>query len=255
MTTGIRRTGEFCWVNMLTADLDAARDFYAALLGWTYRDMGGMGYGIKVGGLDVGAMFDLAHPNTPPGTRAHIGVMIKVDDADATCERITALGGKARAPFTVNKGLRMSVCGDSTGASFDVWESAMAKGMEVDSHAHGAPSWFEARTTDVPRAAAFYGEVFGWSAVESTAGEGPYTRFLLDDREVGGMMAITPDTGDTRPQWSTNFAVDDADEAARVATSMGATVAAVRPLPGIGRYVDIVSPQGVEFTIVEYLAR
>jgi predicted enzyme related to lactoylglutathione lyase len=252
MTTGIRDAGEFCWVNMLTADLDAACDLYAAVLGWTYRDMGGMGYGIKVGGRDVGAMFDLAHPNTPKGTRAHIGVMIKVDDADATCERIIAQDGRARAPFTVNKGLRMSVCQDSTGASFDVWESAMARGMEADSHAHGAPSWFDVLTPDASRAAAFYKDVFGWSAVESMIGQLAYTRFLLADREVGGMMAITPEMGETRPRWRTNFAVDDAEEAARVAKTLGAAVTEVQPLPGIGRCADVVSPQGVEFSIVEY---
>ena len=67
------------------------------------------------------------------------------------------------------------------------------------------------------------------------------------------MMALAPDAGDVRARWSTNFAVDDVDEAARVASSLGATVSAVQALPGIGRYADVVSPGGVEFAVVEYL--
>ena len=38
MTTGTRKTGDFCWINMLTPQPDAARDFYSQVLGWTYGE-------------------------------------------------------------------------------------------------------------------------------------------------------------------------------------------------------------------------
>ena len=36
MATGIRRTGDFCWINMLTPNPAKAREFFAKLLDWTY---------------------------------------------------------------------------------------------------------------------------------------------------------------------------------------------------------------------------
>ena len=36
MTARIRSTGEFCWINILTPDLQAAQGFFRQLLGWTY---------------------------------------------------------------------------------------------------------------------------------------------------------------------------------------------------------------------------
>ena len=44
------------------------------------------------------------------------GVMIKVDDLDAKCKQVDALGGRtAEGPMTINDGLRMAVCYDPTG--------------------------------------------------------------------------------------------------------------------------------------------
>ena len=97
MATGMRKTGEFCWINMLTPEPAEARAFFGKLLGWTYFEMPGMGHRVQVGGRDIGGLFDLDGPNTPQGTPPSIGVMVKVENADAVCEKVTALGGKAQA--------------------------------------------------------------------------------------------------------------------------------------------------------------
>ena len=70
MTTGTRKTGEFCWINMLTPQPAEAREFFGKLLGWTYVEMPGMGHAMQVGGRDIGGLFDLDGPNTPPGHAA-----------------------------------------------------------------------------------------------------------------------------------------------------------------------------------------
>ena len=49
------------------------------VLGWTYVEMPGIGYGMQVGGHNIGGLFDLDGPNTPPGTVPMIGVMVKVE--------------------------------------------------------------------------------------------------------------------------------------------------------------------------------
>ena len=134
MTMGLRKPGEFCWINMITpqpagGDARSSRE----LLGWTYFEMPGIGHGVRVGGHDIGGLFDLDGPNTPPGTPPHIGVMVKVESADAVVEKVAALGGKAKPPFDIMDQGRMAVCFDPNGAEFDLWEPKKSLGTDVDS--------------------------------------------------------------------------------------------------------------------------
>ena len=99
-----------------------AREFFGKLLGWTYVEIPGIGHRIQVDGRDVGGIFDLASPNTPPGTPPLIGVMVKVDSADATVAKVARAWRHAMPAFDIMDQGRMAVCHDPNGAAFDVWE-------------------------------------------------------------------------------------------------------------------------------------
>jgi len=249
-----RKPGEFCWINILTAEPAAAREFFGKLLGWTFVEMPGVGHGIKVQGRDIGGLFDLAGPSTPPGTPPHIGVMVKVDSADATAEKVKALGGKAMPPFDVMDAGRMAVCFDPNGAAFDVWQPKKLAGTEVDDTLHGAPSWYESLTSDVAKASPFYQKLFGWSAEDMAMPEFTYTVFKLGDVFAGGMMPILPHMGAIRSHWGTYFTVDDVDARTALAQKIGGAVE-VPPMdiPNVGRFAGIKSPQGVMFYVIKYV--
>lgn len=253
MTSGLRKNGEFCWINMLTPEPNQACRFFGELLGWTYGEIPGLGHLIKVAGHDIGGLFDLNGPNTPPGTRAHIGVMVKVESADAIVEKATSLGGKARPAFDIMENGRMSVCHDPNGAEFDVWEPKKMAGTDVDSALHGAPSWFETLTTDVDRAAKFYSSLFGWQREPSQIPGMQYTHFKQGGTSIAGMMPITPQMGAMRPHWGTYFTVNDIDGAAQKAMALGAKLCVpVTEVPTVGRFCGINSPQGVMFYAMQY---
>jgi predicted enzyme related to lactoylglutathione lyase len=253
MTTGTRKPGEFCWINMLTPQPAEAREFFGKLLGWSYFEMPGIGHGVQVGGNDIGGLFDLEGPNTPVGTPPLIGVMVKVESADATCAKVTALGGKAKPAFDIMDQGRMAVCFDPNGAEFDVWEPKKMLGTAVDSSRHGAPSWFETMTTDVDRASKFYSGLFGWTPEVKQSPGFTYTTFKNGATDVAGMLEIAPSMGEMRPHWVTYFTVTDAEEAAREAVELGATLCRrVQEVPGVGRFCGITSPQGVTFCVIEY---
>lgn len=253
MATRARRPGEFCWINMLTPDPPKAREFFAALLGWTYVEMPGIGYGVQVGGRDIGGLFDLAGPNTPKGTPPLIGVMVKVESADSAAAKAAALGGRSMPAFDIGPQGRMAVCFDPNGANIDVWEAKQMPGTVVDPAAHGAPSWFESTTTDVGRATAFYSALFGWTAKPSPKLGPGYTTFLQDSTYVAGIGAAAADAKPPAPGWVTYFTVTDADDAARKAVELGATLSApVKDVPGVGRACGITSPQGVPFCLISY---
>jgi predicted enzyme related to lactoylglutathione lyase len=238
---------------MLTPDVDAAKVFFGDVLGWSYAEIPGLGYRMQVDGGDVGAMFDLHGPNTPAGTPPLIGVMVKVASADDTCQRVTTSGGQAMPAFDIGDQGRMAVCHDPAGAQFDLWEAKRMGGFVIDGRAHGAPSWFEALTSDVGRTTPFYNQIFGWTSESQPAAGSTYTVFKHGADPVAGMMPIASDAGSATPQWVTYFTVTDADRAVNAATSRGARVSmALRDAPGVGRYCGLISPQGVPFRVIEY---
>ena len=256
MGIGFREPGEFCWINMLTPRPTEAMGFFAEVLGWTYFEMPGYGHGMRAGGRDIGGLFDLEGPDTPPGLPPFIGVMVKVENADAACEKVRSLGGAVKQSMDIGGQGRMAVCHDPNGAEFDVWEPGAMQGSDADPFVHGAPSWTESMTTDVARARAFYADLFGWTPEVRPMGEFDSTVFKIGGKDVAGMMPIPHGKEYIPPHWGTYFTVDDADAAARRAAELGGSLF-VPPMdiPGIGRFCGIESPQGVKFFAITYLKR
>jgi predicted enzyme related to lactoylglutathione lyase len=253
MTTGIRANNDFCWINMLTPQPAEAQRFFAALFDWTFTPMSPIaGWTIKVKGHDIGGMFDCDHPQTPKGTPPLIGVAVKVANADDFCVRAAALGGAARSPMDILDHGRVVVCHDPEGANIDAWQPRNILGTDVDSRAHGAFTWFQLMTKDVDRASKFYTSLFGWQA-RVYPERGGYVVFSQGDREVAGMMGIGPRTGMAKAGWTTWFSVDDVDETARRAQSLGGNLC-VPPhdIPDIGRFAAVTSPTGVPFHAITW---
>jgi predicted enzyme related to lactoylglutathione lyase len=260
-TTGFRKPGEFCWINVLTARTAEARGFFGELLHWTFTEMEKIpGHAIKVDGHDIGGLWDIDHPNTPKGTQPVLGPVVKVDSADRIAKRVTTLGGTAREPMDVLDAGRMVVCTDPNGVQFDVWQPNKMQGTDVDRGLHGAPSWFENITTNADRAARFYAELFGWKpetmpipGTPPSAGAN-YTTFKLGDDLVAGMMQIMPQMGPMSPAWATYYTVDNPDATAQLATRLGAKLCMpVMDIPTVGRFCGITSPQGVTFYAIRFL--
>ena len=109
----------------------------------------------------------------------------------------------------------------------------------------GTPSWVDLSTPDVDASARFYGELFGWEAVEAGPPEetGGYRIIMRDGKAVGGMMGLMDPN---QPAvWSTYVAVDDADATARAVRDAGGTVL-VEPMDVMdaGRMAFFMDPGG-----------
>jgi predicted enzyme related to lactoylglutathione lyase len=257
MTTGIRKAGNFCWINILTPQPAEARTFFSGLFGWTYADMDGMGSLIRIGDNRIGGLFDIDSPQTPKGTPPVIGVMVMIDDADQMATKVNKLGGKANPPTDILENGRMVMCTDPAGANLDLWQSRTQHAGDADTSQHGVPSWFENYSTDVDRATKFYTELFGWTADVMEMPEMNYTTFKLgNEPPIAGMMAITPEMGEMPSHWMTYFTVNDTDEAVSKAIALGASIfMGTHDIPGVGRFAGLVSPQGVRFMVIKYAPR
>ena len=122
------RTGTFCWTELMTRDVEKAKKFYSALIGWKIaaQDMGGFTYHlINVPGTDdqVGGMMQMEGPQWQ-GIPPHWMPYIAVDSVDQCAKRAQELGGKVKMPPTdiPNVG-RFCVIEDPTGAVISLYTS------------------------------------------------------------------------------------------------------------------------------------
>ncbi len=240
------------WVDLQTSDQAAAKSFYGELFGWQFEDIpmdeaGGAVYSMaRLQGLDVGAIAplgDLAAAGVPP----HWNSYVSVSDVDATTATVAAAGGNVIAPpFDVLDAGRMSVIADPTGAVINLWQAKNHIGASLVNDP-GAFSWNELLTPDVPKAAAFYNKVLGWTA--SSVDGMDYTEFKLDDASIGG--AMNPPMPGIPPVWTIYFSTADTDATVAQATKLGGSV--IMPATDIppGRFAVLADPQGAMFNVMK----
>ncbi len=114
--------------------------------------------------------------------------------------------------------------------------------------------WYELQCSDVPRAQAFYAELFGWKNVPFPTGPATYDMIFAGqtpDTMIGGYAALPK--GDTRgPRWIASVSVEDVDAAAAAATASGGKVIEEpHDVPGAGRGARIADPAGAELSLIK----
>ena len=115
------QSGTFCWTELMTRDVAAAKKFYADLIGWKMKDqdMAGGTYTMLTpagGGQLVGGMMEMGGPQWE-GIPPHWMPYITVENVDDRAKRCVELGGQIKHPPTdiPNVG-RFCVIADPTGA-------------------------------------------------------------------------------------------------------------------------------------------
>lgn len=92
-------TGAPVWNELMTRDLERAKDFYAEVFGFTYESFGeGMPYAMfQVDGRTAGGLGQLPE-EVPVAVPAHWRLYFAVDDCDATVEKAVDMGGTVTQP-------------------------------------------------------------------------------------------------------------------------------------------------------------
>jgi predicted enzyme related to lactoylglutathione lyase len=126
---------------------------------------------------------------------------------------------------------------------------------EMTKYAPGTPCWAELATTDIDAARAFYGDVLGWSDFEVAGPEaGHYTTPKVNGKIAAG-MAVQQDEEKKMgvpPHWNIYISVASADDAAKKAEGLGATVL-VEPFDvmDLGRMAVLLDPVGAAISVWE----
>lgn len=90
----------------------------------------------------------------------------------------------------------------------------------------GTFCWTELSTTDPEGARAFYGDLFGWEAVDLPAGEaGTYTMLRVSGDDVCALYELEPERREMGipSHWLSHVSVEDADATAARAEELGGT--------------------------------
>ncbi len=247
--------GTFCWVDLATMAPESAKAFYSEVFGWTAEDvptdMGPPYTMLSYQGKQACALYRMSPEQ---GTHPYWASYIRVKDVDAVAQKAVSLGAAViMPPMDVMEHGRMGFIQDPSGAVVGLWQPRAHFGAAIDNQV-GARSWNELLTRDTPRAADFYGELFGWTTrTRPDLMEGRYVLFELDGKPIGGMLEIQESWGPMPPNWSVYFGVADCDEALAAALRLGGSVV-MEPMEieDVGRFAYVTDPQGATFAVIQF---
>jgi len=121
---------------------------------------------------------------------------------------------------------------------------------------HGAFSWTELMTSDVPAARKFYGQLLGWTFKDMDSSPMPYTVISAGEQDIGGIMSVPAQAKGMPPAWGTYVTVKNVDEVAgKVAALGGKVLSQPHDIPGVGRFAVIQDPQGATISLITYVPR
>jgi predicted enzyme related to lactoylglutathione lyase len=118
----VNEPNTYGWSELLTADVDGAKAFYASVLGWgaeTHGEGAGAYTEWKLSGRSIGGM--MARPAEMPAEVPDCwNVYFCVDDCDAVVARVQELGGQLlMGPMDIEPG-RFAMVADPQGGTFNV---------------------------------------------------------------------------------------------------------------------------------------
>lgn len=257
-----------CWVDTEQPDVDAAREFYGGLFGWSFYDA----IPDEVPGTYVIAGLGdrpAAAIGPATGDAASWNFYVAVDDADATARTVVEAGGSVVIePADAGPGGRLAGCADPLGAQFRLWQPRARPGVQV-ANEPGAWNFNTLHTADVDAAKAFYARVFGWeygdlgdSVIVRSPGYGDHLAATVDpgirDRQTehgappGFEDAVAWIAVGGPEHWDVAFTVADCEQATALAVSLGATVVHSEHTEWTN-YSLIRDPQGADLILSQYL--
>ena len=218
------------WVDLSTADPEAAKAFYGGLFGWQWEDQEGYGgdtYSIALlGGRAVAGLGPAPPELVKAGFRGAWNTYLMVDSVDTAYRSVLEAGGKGLVgPLDVMDAGRMAFVVDDQGACSGLWEARLHKGAQVVNEP-GAFTWVELYVPDTDKAAEFYRAALGLVAQPVDLGPGmesiSYSGLKVGKWIVGGLMGL-PMEG-MSPQWHVYIGSADVDETAAKASELGGNV-------------------------------
>jgi len=249
--------GEFCWVDFVAHDMDAAVRFYGELFDWKAEIQdthGGPPYAMFMNGdAVVGGIGQMADEMKSMGLPAVWNSYVGTEDCAATEAKARELGATVTVPTMEVPGFgKLAFLMDKEGASFACWQSTTDDGAPFMKGEHGSLSWNELMNRDAAGARDFYAKLFGWDFVTMPMEGMEYHMAKVGDLQAGGMMEMHGDQFENvPPHWLVYFQTDDIEATVAKITELGGGVMVPPTEIQVGRFSVVADSQGGAFGLMQ----
>jgi predicted enzyme related to lactoylglutathione lyase len=241
--------GTPCWIDLAVPDIDAAKEFYGAVFGWSFLDSGPEFGHFQICQVNGQAAAGIG-PLMAEGQHSAWTTYLASDDVDGTAKLITENGGTLIVePMDVPGIGRMCIALDAGNAVFGVWQAGGTIGVGIYNEP-GALGWNDSRQLDPDAARQFYTSVFGYRYQPVEGAPPDYTTFHLDSDPLGGMGGMMGAPAGTPAHWVAYFSVADADAATAAATAGGGSVLSGPVDTPYGRMAFLTDLNGAVFAVM-----
>ena len=248
--------GKVIFVELVTPDLDASKQFYTALFGWTFHDVSASGMEYAEASIEGRPVAGLVHRAVPSGEHRQPAwlTFIAVRDVDAV--RKTALQHGAKVllePHDVPNRGREAVFEDPQGAVFAVLASSSGDPPDVLS-APGEWIWSSLLTSDADGDAAFYQALFDYEVFDlPSENDGAHLMFASDNYARASANSLSGKLASARPHWLNYVRVEDVTTVAAKVASLGGRILVAPHLDRHGGMIAVVAdPFGAPFGLLQW---
>jgi hypothetical protein len=248
--------GKVIFVELVTPDLAATKQFYAGLFGWTFRDIQDGGIEYAQASLDGHPVAGLVHKDLPVGEHRHPRWLsfIAVRDVDEAKEIALQHGAKVLfEPHNIPSRGREAVLADPQGAIFAVLASSSGDPPD-DLATPGEWIWSSLMTIDPDTDAAFYQKLFDYEVFDlPDDDEGQHLLLASDNYARSSVNTLPANRPNSHPHWLNYIHVEDAVKMTEKVVELGGRVLVEPRLDRHGGKVAVVAdPFGAPFGLLEW---
>lgn len=120
------KAGSFCWNELMTTDVDKAKQFYKSLFGWEYQEheMAHVMYTMFQTSENAGGGMMQIPEDKQGKIPSHWLSYVSVDDLEVAVNKAASLGAHIKMPATPAGDFgRFAIIEDPTGAQIALWQS------------------------------------------------------------------------------------------------------------------------------------
>lgn len=247
--------GTFMWNELMSTDIEKAKKFYSAVLGWEYNGMpmGDMGtYWLIRAGQEMAGGAAQIDPKMHGPMPSHWMPYVAVKDVNACAKKVEK--DLLYPPMDVPDVGRMTAFKDPTGAVLSIMtpSNGVKSGKPQGTpRGHGTFMWNELTTTDIKAAEKYLTGLLGWKCVEMEGSHGTYKLFQVEGESVGGVMLKDKDDP-SPPHWTGYIAVKDIEAVNKsVPKNGGKVLLPPTDVPGIGKFIVAQDPTGAVVALMQ----
>lgn len=250
----VQGEGVPCWADAMFGDVEAAKQFYGEVLGWTFADPAPE-FGDYTQAYADGKAVAAVSPTMPGMEEGEAAwcLYFASPDLEATAQRVRDAGGKLlMGPMDVGDFGSMLLVRDPGGVVFGVWKAGTHEGFDAIA-VPGAYCWSEVFTREPEKSDAFFPAVFPYRMKRLEDDSMDFTFFTAGDDAVLGRMRMTDEDfpREMRPYLNVYFTVADCDVAVAKATDHGGTLYFGPMDTPFGRFAALGDSQGAAFSVID----